>query len=420
MAISWNGVAAVFRKEVREGSRDRNLLIGVIFVPLFLYPLLGFGALQVMQVIQGMSRERATTVAVSRDTPLLVREKLADREGFEVRDLPGDHRAWVQAPPAPPTYRAHRDSLGADATLLWRKGTSGDSAFVYFDRSRDRSRNAADALREDAEAWRDERVLAAFVERGLTETDVEPWRVNAEDIATAGQRGREILSIVLPMILLYMLVTGTYYSALDAVVGERERGTIETLLTSPLGRAEVLVGKYLFVGAASLVALLLNLFSMVLFVKFVISFAEDPTSIQVDLSLPSLGLILLTGLLLASLLSAVMMLLAVPAQNYRQGQAALGPVMFLVALPGLVVATSQEAFNVSQACVPIVNAVALLKSAIQGEFPLVPIVITLTMLAGLTAAALAFAAGAVGNLEILFDSGVTLRSLLTRRGRKRP
>jgi hypothetical protein len=115
-----------------------------------------------------------------------------------------------------------------------------------------------------------------------------------------------------------------------------------------------------------------------------------------------------------------MMLLAVPAQNYRQGQAALGPVMFLVALPGLVVATSQEAFYVSQACVPIVNAVALLKSASQGEFPLVPIVITLTMLAGLTAAALAFAAGAVGNLEILFDSGVTLRSLLTRRGRKRP
>jgi sodium transport system permease protein len=415
----WSDVAAVFRKEVREGSRDRSLWISVVLVPLFLYPMLGFGALQVLQIIGGMAQQRPTIVDVSSRVPAAVRDSLESRERFVVRELAETRPVWALAPPNIDAFRVHvRDAASwpeenaPDAVLWW--GDAGDSAVVWFDGSRDRSASAARAVRHDVSAWRHARMLDAFVERGLAATDLRRWGVVDEDIATADQRGRRILAVALPMILLYMLVTGTYYSALDAVVGERERGTLETLLTSPIRRTEILFGKYAFVAAASLTALLLNLLGMLVFLKFVISLIEDANSIQVDLSAMSIVVIAVTGLLLAGLVSAVMMMIVVPAQNFRQGQAALSPVMLLAVVPGLMVATSEEAFGVRQALIPVVNAVALLKSAIAGEFPLVPMLITFAMLAALTAAAIAFAARAVGNLEVLFDPQITLRRLIAR------
>ena len=418
MTGRWDGVVRVLRKELREARRDRSLLISVVLVPLFLYPIVGFGAFQVLQIIRGISEQTDTVVWLGEGVPGAIREALAERERFDVREIPTEHAAWSIRPPDVETFRKVREEGPdpADAVLLW---LPENAPRLYYDRSRDRSVSAREAVAEDLESWRRERIVAAYADVGLTEGDLDLWSVERENTASAEERGQGVLALALPMILLFMLATGTYYASIDTIVGERERGTIETILTSPLERGQVLVGKYLYVVLASLVALVLNLASMTLFLGFLmgIAGAED---VRIQLTPLSIGLIVLTGVLLAGFLSAVMMVVTTPAKTYREGQAMLTPVYVLTFLPGILVSVSREEFALRQAAIPLVNAVALFKSALVSEYPPLPILLTFAVLGLCTFLALKLAARIAAREDVYLDASVSLRELLTGKEGARP
>lgn len=417
-------VFRILAKEIREARRDRNLIVYVVLVPLFLYPLLMFLLFQVLLVVRGMSEREVTQVAVGPDVPAALVEALREREGLEVVEAPAELAGGGEADSTAfrrvrqEAARRHRPEL--QALLVWRSGAGGepDSALVLFDGSRERSTNARDDVKDALEEWRRGLELAAFEQVGLAERDLDVWRIEEEDTASAEQRGREILSLALPMILLIMLAQGTFYSTLDTVVGERERGTLETLLTSPITRGEALLGKFLFVVLSSVVALLLNLASLTIFFGFLLrlmrSFA-GAEEIRVTIAPEALLLIVITALLTAGLLAAVLMVLAAPAKTYREGQAALTPAFLVLMIPALVVSVSREPFGMSQAVIPVLNSTALFEAALNGEVPAGPTVVTLAVLAVCAGVALAFASRLVGREDIYVDPTLTLRRVLTGR-----
>lgn len=410
MAFHVGSAVRVLRKELREGLRDRSLVISVILVPAFLYPILGFGGYQIAQIIEGISQQRVTTIATGADVPGSIVRDLSERERIDV----------VAAPPAldgfpfpePGEYREGRvsgpEGPSLDAMLLWSPGPP-PAAALYFDDSRDRSRGAADRVREAIEEWRREHAILTLGEVGLGQSDWDLWDVVGEDTASAEEQGRKLLSVLLPMFLLLMLTTGTFYSTLDAVVGERERGTLETILVAPVRRVEVLVGKFAFVVLASMTALLLNLVSLTLFVSLVLDLLDSELTLTIGPA--AFGLILVTALLTACVISAVFMVATVPMRTYREGQAALTPAYFFTMIPGFVVAISKQTFGLEQAFVPFLNTVALFKSVLLGEFPVVPILVTLGVLAGLTVVTLAFASRIMAREDVFLNPLGSLRSL---------
>lgn len=417
--IQFRSVVHVFRKEVREGTRDRNLLISVVVMPLFLYPVLGFGIFQVLQILQGISERATTVLAVSEQVPSAVADSLRALPHHEIVPLPDAitddsfdatrYRDWRQG-------ALRREETVPDALLLWRVDGAGvDSATIVHDASRDRSSTARDRIVGIVEDWRRVRAERALEGVGLGERDLDLWSVEQENTASATQKGQELLSAVLPLILLLMLTMGTFAAVLDTVVGERERGTLETLLVSPLRKGEVLVGKYLFVVTSSLVAFLLNLGSMSLFLGFVLRLLDAGGEVRVGIDLVQFSLIMAAALLTAALLSALLMVLAITARTYREGQATLNPFYLLTMVPGLVVISSREPFGLSHALVPILNSTALFKSALRGEFPLLPFVVTYVVLGACTVATLAFAARLATREDVLLEPRVGLRKLLTGR-----
>ena len=95
-----------------------------------------------------------------------------------------------------------------------------------------------------------------------TESYTDPIQVKAEDVATASEVGGNTWSRLFPFLLVMMSLTGAFYPAIDLCAGEKERGTMETLLISPASRAELVLGKFLTVMLASVMTALLNLVSM--------------------------------------------------------------------------------------------------------------------------------------------------------------
>ncbi|MDP6529167.1 MAG: ABC transporter permease subunit [Gemmatimonadota bacterium] len=403
---------SVFRKETREALRDRNLVINVLLVPLLLYPVLGFGAFQVVQILAGVREGRVSVVAVEPDTPGAIRDSLAAVAGLEVVSAaPGD---WSAA-----RFRESRDraefsgEAPLEALLQWSEGERGAAAAIFFDGSRERSVAARDDLTGVLLAARQERTGDAFAKAGLSPGHARPFRVERRDIASASERGGKLLSLILPITLLVMLSTGTYYTALDAVVGERERGTLETILTTPVRRGTILAGKYLFVVASSVVALVLNLASLTLFAAFILRLVNAHDEITVAITPVGAMAIVGTAVLLAAFLAAVLMLFASTAKTYREGQSILMPFYLATLIPGMMVTVSRDPFTTGRALIPVVNAVGLFKAAIDGTLSPVTAALTMGSLAVLASVALAVASRMALRESVWMDPAMTWKKLFS-------
>ena len=414
MAGAWR----VLRKELREARRDRNLVLQLVLVPLLLYPLLGFAALQLQMVSRGAAERQPTTVLVDADAPESLREHLQRERTLRVHTTPDSLDSSV-GPAGEFDFAALRENWQgpgrAPSVLLswWRSGESAqDSARIYFDRARERSVKARDAARGALDAFADSLQVARAQAVGLAAIELEPWVVRQVDRTDAGERGRWLLSLVLPVFLMLRLPQGTFYAALDTVVGERERGTWETVLTSPLGRGTILLGKFAYVVLWSLVAFGLNLLGLLIFVVYVLAMLGVGEELQISLAAGPLLVAVLAMVLLAVILASVMMVMASGARNYREGQAALTPVYLVAAFSGMFVMVGGEEFTLQQALIPVVNVTALFRAALQGSIPMLPAQITFAQLLLLAAACLWTAARLSRSESVLFDPEFSLRRYL--------
>ena len=109
--------------------------------------------------------------------------------------------------------------------------------------------------------WRSSIVDSRLKRDQKSRSYAEPIQVKAEDVATAREVGGSVWSRLFPFLLVMMSLTGAFYPAIDLCAGEKERGTMETLLISPASRSEIVLGKFLTVMLASVTTAMLNLLS---------------------------------------------------------------------------------------------------------------------------------------------------------------
>jgi len=428
----------VLRKEIREASRDRGMLLHLVLIPLFLYPLLGFGAWQIFLLIEGSAERRPALVLLDASLPADLGDSLRTRPHLRVEEIEleagvgrpreestgtqvreGSTTAGIEAGataerlPSIADFRHLRQQRKEDppqVLLAW--DATRRRYGLYHDSSRESSQRAravvAEVVRARIERVEEERGR----ELGMSGPELRPFVIEAVDTASPRQLGRYLLSLLLPVLLVIMLPQGAYYATLDTVVGERERGTLETLITSPLQRGEIILGKFLFVTLSSLVSFALNLLSLGLFLGFVLQLMGIGDSIGVQPSLVDILVILVAATLTAAFLSAAMMVAAVGSRNYREGQTALMPLYLLPALAGLVIATQGDVLSPALAWIPVVNVAALLREVLRGQPQPSIIVHSLVSLLVFTSLSLAIAARIGRREEILFDPRLPLRRLL--------
>ncbi len=418
------GAWTVLRKEIREALRDRNLVLQLILVPAFLYPLMGFGAYQVFLISQGAAEGKVTTVWVDTDAPEVISAPLLERSNVVVEPVPDELDHPDRAPDAA-EFRAARDAWSESdgeppaVMLSWHRDSAGsDVATIAFDSSRDQSEQSREWLEDSVVAYRDSIVLETARAVGLDRGDVELYDLDLQNTASSRELGRYILSLMLPFFLMIMLAQGCYYSSLDTVVGERERGTLETVLSSPIERSRLLQGKFLYVVISSLVAFLLNLISLTVFLTFVLRLMDVGDNLQFTVAPLNVALMVVTAVLISASLAAVMMLVCVPARSYREGQAALMPVYMVASFSGVVVLMKQGDFTVQQALIPIINVVGLLKALLAGEPPIVPMLVTFAVLAVLAVVSMRYASSLASQEGAFFDPEISLKRLMRMGGGK--
>ncbi|MET0204862.1 MAG: ABC transporter permease [Casimicrobiaceae bacterium] len=354
-AASMTRVATVARKELTDMFRDRRtamvtLLSAIAAGPIFLLLIFNLIASQA---------DRARDLRL----PIAGREHAPALAAFL-------ERQQVTLTPAPADYEAQIRGGDLDVVLVVdpqfaRDVADGKPATVrlVFDRSRDRARPSIDQaealLRSYNRLWGQQRLAL----RGVAGSVAAPLQVENIDLATPQQSGALVLFLV-AYYGLFASVMGGMAVSLDTTAGERERQSLEPLLTTPARPGELVAGKWIATSAFNGLVVLLTLTGFYL----TLSFAPLPA-----VGIPFLFgtrefvrfIVVLVPLIL--LLPAILLYVGSRARAYKEAQANVSVLLFVISLLPVVQLFLQRKDPDWIALVPVSGQYSLLNVALRGE-----------------------------------------------------
>ena len=261
------------------------------------------------------------------------------------------------------------------------------------------------------EEWERALLKAYLKDGGLPENLPNPVNPTNLDLAQRGQVAANVWAKLFPALLIIMALTGAFYPAVDLGAGEKERGTMETLLICPATRTEIVLGKFLTVMLFSCSTALLNLCSLGFTGKYMASLSAGGAAAAKlgDLALPpllSLVWVVIMLLPLASLFSALCLALATFAKSSKEGQYYLTPLLMVTMGMTVFCSSSVTEIEPFYSVMPVVGPALLLKGLLKATaasteiyFYVIPVLITSI---GYSLLALWWAIEQFGSEEVLF------------------
>ncbi|ADI15453.1 ABC transporter permease [Truepera radiovictrix] len=359
----------VAHKEILSTLRDRRAILSNLLIPFFLLPALMLG----LPLLLGGLFERETAEVAEVGVEGLERLPEPFVRALEARDLTPVATDDVAAAVREGRFNAGlRVPAAFDVAL-----TRGDAQLELVRKSGLQSDLLSGRLEGAVVDVRDELVEVRLRAAGLDPAVLEPVALRTVDASTPAERAGAF-SWLVPFFIMLWTLMGGQMTAIDATAGEKERGTLEVLLVSPIRRVEVVVGKFvatlLFGLSAAVMAVLGLLFSsFVLGLLFMGRLGSEgrelATAMGGSLTLEgaSVGALLVSSLLLAALVAALLMAVTLFARSYKEAQAYVGPLSLVLILP-VVVLQFADFFELGTAfyAVPALGTLLLMDELVTG------------------------------------------------------
>ena len=389
----WANVWTVYAKEVRDALRDRRAVISMFVVPTLVMPLLLLTAGAIMAKVVKKAQDEVSPVAIvgGADSPGVVAALRTD-DRIHVVDAAGDFRRAI----AEKRVRAAVElSAGFEAALA---AGAPASATLHFNEGDMKSGFGVAELERFFRELRDRTVERRLQERGLPDGLVQPFVLERRNAAPPEQVGGNLFGGIVPYVIVLLCFTGAMYPAIDLTAGEKERGTIETLLCSPVDRTALVIGKFLTVLTASLATMACTLGTILLCLLFAgPMLPAGPGAGVPALRLDPLGMagVFVMVLPVAVLFSAVLLAVALFAKTTKEAQTYVSPMAILIVLPAMVGMLPGVELNAKLALIPILNLTLACKEMLSGEWHW-------PYLALIFASTVAYAGGALAAAVALF------------------
>jgi len=438
-------------KELREILRDRRTIVTLVLMPLLVYPLLALAFQKFVVTTMAPSRQFVIGVEsaealklvgayLDRGESSLDKESVQPEEdgglgdGLQVLALPSAAEPGIEWRTGPDLEQRVVDA-SLDLAILLKGGELADSPpdFAVVLGGDESSPNMIGPIRcellyrADSAAGRSaleyvQRRLQAVNDaclRGLVGELVGKPVLPAESSVRAVGDSNTALSLttLIPLILILMTITGAVYPAIDLTAGERERGTLETLMAAPVPRLGLLGGKYvavltvaLLTAGANLVAMTITLASTGLGAKLF-----GPAGLSPVVLLQVFALLVL----FAAFFSAILLAVTSFARSFKEAQAYLIPLMLLSLAPGMMTLMPGLELNRTLAVTPLVNIVLLARDLLQGMVnPLLALIAVVSTVV-YAVAAIGLAARVFGTDALLYGSEASWSDLFRRPARPR-
>ena len=373
--MNWSNIFTIYGKELTDQLRDRRTLISVIVIPTFVMPLIVFGMGKVMSGVMKRAEAEVPSVAIigGEDSPGVLAE-LRKSPKFKIVATPADWKERIGD-------KKLRLAIGVpDKFEAGLKAGMAPAVKIFHFQNDLNSGIAARAAEDFFKDLRDRTVTARLAERGLPREIMRPFEYARENVAPPEKVGGSVFGGFVPYLVIILCFTGAMYPAMDLTAGEKERGTMETLLCAPTARVDIVLGKFLMVLTGSLSAMGLALLSMGITamaggaIMMGGSGATASLGAAAKNSAATMGTIDPVGLLgvlamtlpVAVLFSALQFTVALFAKSYKEAQSYIGPMVIIVLMPAMIGMLPGIDLNAKLALVPLLNLSLVCKEMLSG------------------------------------------------------
>jgi sodium transport system permease protein len=402
--MNWRAIRIVFGKELRDSLRDRRTIISMIVVPVLAIPLLMFGVgTLVFKTVTKARQEVPHVMIVGGENSPKVLSALRAARNLQVVPATEDFTNQIVEKRVRAVVKLPADF---DASIAGGEKAEVD---IYEYAGEIKSGFAAGNLNAFFQNLRDTTVRERLESRGVPVEVLKPFTIQRQNVAPPAKVAGSLLGGMLPYIIIILCMTGAMYPAIDLTAGEKERGTMETILCCPVGRTELVLGKFLMVLTASVGTVVLALLSMgatFQFAKRVLAGSAPREVLQTVATIDIGGLagVFLMLLPVAVMLSAALLMVGLFSKSFREAQSYCGPLMLVVIVPAIAGMLPGMELNASLAVVPLLNVSLVCKEMISGTWHWNYILLIFGSACLYATAALAAAVWMFHREEVLFRS----------------
>jgi sodium transport system permease protein len=401
--MNFRNVGIVYRKELTEWLRDRRTLISTVLVPLLAFPILMVGMISVATVMIGKAEKEIPKVMVlgGEDSPQIL-QKLHEVEKLEIVPASDDYKKRISEK----EIRAAVDiPKGFDSALS--RGEE-QTVKIYFYEGEIKSSFGANHVEKFFKDYRETVVASRLASRNVPASVIKPFEVKQENVAPPEKVSGAALGGILGYMVILLSMTGAIYPAIDLTAGEKERGTMETILSSPISRLDLVLGKFFLVLSASLTTAILAIFSMGTSFYVVSSSglvpSKDAAALQLHIGPATVLSVFLMALPLAVFFAAVLLTISLFAKTYKEAQSYLTPMTFVVVIPAVASLLPGVELTPKLALIPILSTSLVCKEIVAGTFHWNYIILILLSSSVYAAAGLFLAVKMFQRESVLFRS----------------
>jgi sodium transport system permease protein len=369
----------IFKKEILELLRDRKTLFFMIALPLLIFPLIFGGMIYFTGKAVSESQTKTLSFAISGSqyAPELV-EALTNAEGFELKDINSDLTDKD-------TVANIINSSQVDFVLQIPSNYSNDIQqsgqvslkLVLNDAQLNSVRNRIQTITDDIESVNQRNAFAALnVSEAIQQAMLDPILIEKVNLADAREQTGAIFGGLIPYFMFILCLQGAMLPAADIGAGEKERGTLETLLLSPVDRHSIVLAKFMTIATAGLTSALVTVLSMGVWALVVSTQMPMGPVVEFISAIDWFDFILVFLMLIpvVATFSSLLLALSIYARSFKEAQGYMSPLMIMVFLPVIVTLIPGIELKGVWAWIPLTNVALAIKELVKGTMDYVQLV----------------------------------------------
>ena len=357
-------IVAIFKKELTDVLRDKRTLFFMIVIPVIVMPLIFIGSIKFQEYQSKKSDEKILNIGlINKTSDSQIRDYLLDQKGvYLVEDIDLDSlELGIKNDSLQGGLYIHKNFINDISANAMGKVEVYYKSSDLMSKAKNRINNALDIYKNEVVS---ERLSQFNVDKDL----LEPLDIINKDISTKKETIGKAVGGLIPYMLVIFIFLGAMYPAIDLGAGEKERGSLETLLSSPATKFEITVGKLMVVSLAGMVSGLISVIGISVPFYFIGNIPDQIKSTVLEIISPFIIVsVIILMIPIAIFFASMLLSISFYARSFKEAQSLMGPLNIIIIVPLMLTLGPGIEIDHITALIPLINVGLLTKEILAGS-----------------------------------------------------
>ena len=372
-----NIIFSIFKKELTDVLRDRRTLFFMIAMPVIVMPLIFIGSLKFQEYQNKKSEEKILNIAIVNESDdVQIRDYILNQKGVNlIEDIDADSlEKGIKSD-------SLQGGLYIGKNFLNNISTNQMGAVEIYFKSSDLMSKAKKRINNALNQYKNKVVAERLLRFDIDKNLLEPLQIFDRDMSTKKETIGKALGGLVPYMLVIFIFLGAMYPAIDLGAGEKERGSLETLLSSPATKFEITVGKLMVVSLTGLVSGLISVVGITAPMYFIDNIPDQIKSTVLEIISPFMIISVIFLMFPIAIFFASMLLsISFYARSFKEAQSLMGPLNIIIIVPLMLTLGPGIEIDHITALIPLINVGLLTKEILAGSVETIYFIETLSSL----------------------------------------